>query len=32
MVNFFYSGNEITTWTEYRLKTKSTKSKATFLR
>ena len=32
MVSFIHSGSEITTWMEYNFKTKSTKSKATFLR
>ena len=32
MVNFIHNGSEITTWMGYSFKTKSKKSKATFLR
>ena len=32
MVSFIYNGSEITTWMGYCFKTKSTKSKITFLR
>ena len=32
MVSFIHNGNEITTWMGHSFKTKSTKSKATYLR
>ena len=32
LVSFIHNGNEITTWMGPRFKTKSTKSRATFLR
>ena len=32
MVSFIHNGSEITTWMGHSFKTKSTKSKATFLR